>query len=251
MSPGRSRTSSASHHGQEQAPLNRCSVRVERRRAPAAAAGVVSCRRRMRSPLLGDHRPVRLERRTVGMTFNGEALPHDQVSESVAELNEILRSEQSREMMLDDLVNLAHERIPVAASVSVALIEDDRPVTVAWTGRLARDLDEWQYREREGPSLTAAVCDEVIGVGDLPPELRWPRFALSATGHGVLSSLAIPLPGVPHLAGALNLYGSAAESFGAEEVGLARAFAAHVALAVLPRLPRPTSDRLAAELLRV
>ncbi len=104
--------------------------------------------------------------------------------------------------------------------------------TVAYTGRLARDLDESQYGRGYGPCLEAAVGEELREISDARQETRWPDYAQSAVERGSLSSLSAPLPVREALKGALNLYAIEADAFDDEARELAAAFASYAAVAV-------------------
>ena len=155
-----------------------------------------------------------------------------------AELARIRLDDQPLTKVLGRVAELAKEVLPEARDVSVTLLDDARagaagPVrarTVAFTGDLAVDLDERQYRSGFGPCLDVAVSGETIQV-DTSDDSRYPEFSAAARRLGVTHSLSVGLPIPQRTIGALNIYGSAGP-FTDRDVESARAFAGHAAVAV-------------------
>jgi GAF domain-containing protein len=152
--------------------------------------------------------------------------------EAVAELARLSFDAMTLDAMLQRIAELAKEFIPGVAEASVTLIAHDKATTAAWTGRLARDLDESQYGRGYGPCLEAAVGEEVREITDARTETRWPDYARSAVERGSLSSLSVPLPVREGLHGGLNLYAVEADGFDADARDVGRAFASYAAVAV-------------------
>ncbi len=148
------------------------------------------------------------------------------------ELGRISFDNASMEAMLQRVAELAKQVMPGVTEASVTLIANDKAGTVAYTGRLARDLDESQYGRGYGPCLEAAVGEELREISDARQETRWPDYAQSAVERGSLSSLSAPLPVREALNGALNLYAIEADAFDDEARELAAAFASYAAVAV-------------------
>jgi len=151
---------------------------------------------------------------------------------TLAELAAILTSAQTLEMVLEDIAALAKDRISGADEVSVTLINDSRPSTVASTGSLATDLDERQYQANWGPCLDSAGTGQMLIVDDMATGTRWPDFRKRALEVGVHSSMSAPLPTQQDLGGALNIYARAPRAFGDPSRSMAQSFADHAALAL-------------------
>jgi GAF domain-containing protein len=157
---------------------------------------------------------------------------------ALAELARIRLDEQPLTKVLARVAQLAKETLSHARDVSVTLLDDARggstgparAKTVAFTGDLAVDLDERQYRSGFGPCLDAAVSGETIHV-DTSDDSRYPEFSAAARRLGVTHSLSVGLPIPQRTIGALNVYGSAGPLTD-REVESARAFAGHAAVAV-------------------
>ncbi len=152
--------------------------------------------------------------------------------DAFAELGRISFDNTSMEAMLQRVAELAKHVIPGVAEASVTLIANDRPTTAAYTGPLARDLDEMQYGRGYGPCLEAAVGEEIQEIIDARQETRWPDYARVAVERGSLSSLSAPVPIREGLHGGLNLYAVEARAFGGDARGVAGTFASYAAVAV-------------------
>src|SRR5437763_12484418 len=96
--------------------------------------------------------------------------------------------------------------------VSVTLVHDGQPYTLTAVSEQMRLLDAAQYVDG-GPCVEAAEAGEIVRVDDMFNDKRWRLFARAARGHGVGSSLSLPLSlgGAP--VGAVNFYGGAAHVF--------------------------------------
>ncbi len=151
--------------------------------------------------------------------------------DAITELARLSFDNTSMEAMLQRIAELAKASIPGIAEASVTLIANDKADTAAYTGRLARDLDETQYGRGYGPCLEAAVGEEIREITDARTETRWPEYARIAVERGSLSSLSAPVPIREGLHGGLNLYAVEAGAFDdAREV--ATIFASYAAVAV-------------------
>jgi GAF domain-containing protein len=116
--------------------------------------------------------------------------------------------------------------------VSVTLVRGGHAHTAAFTGQLARRMDEWQYAEGRGPCLDASASGGVVSVPDLTVEQRWPQWAKRAEAAGVGSSLSIGLPIQQAVVGGLNIYASTPRAFDDEKATVAQRFAAYAAVAL-------------------
>jgi GAF domain-containing protein len=153
-------------------------------------------------------------------------------SEIVAELARIVLAEETLDSVLSRVAELVKQVIPGADEVSVTLVREGRALTAAFTGELAMQADERQYGLDGGPCLDAGRGGEVLLVGDMREEDRWPDYAPQAVRAGVLSSLSVPLPIQEDVIGALNIYARVPHAFGEKDVAVSRAFAAYAAIAI-------------------
>ncbi|HEV7825236.1 MAG TPA: GAF and ANTAR domain-containing protein [Mycobacteriales bacterium] len=158
--------------------------------------------------------------------------PTDLDAEALLELAAIVYEQETLESVLDRVAHIAKRGIPGAEEVSVTLIRDGKPFTVASTGRLALDADELQYERDYGPCVDAGRAGVVLRVEDMRQETRWPDYAAAVAARGVLSSLSIPLPVQDAHIGALNIYSRSPGSFPDRDVPLAQTIASYAAVAV-------------------
>jgi GAF domain-containing protein len=158
---------------------------------------------------------------------------HTQIDaqDAFAQLGRIVLGDQPLPAILEQVVLLARQVLPIPTQVSVTLITGDKPSTVAFTNDTAVALDERQYEAERGPCLDAAASGTMIGIPDIATDTRWPRFAATAAELGVLSSLSVPLPVQREITGALNFYATEPAAFDDEATDLAQTFAAHAAVA--------------------
>jgi GAF domain-containing protein len=157
--------------------------------------------------------------------------PYDP-AEAFAELGRIKLGEADLDAVLHRVADLAKRTISGADEVSVTLVRGNGPHTAAYTGELALNLDEWQYRARGGPCLDAAAFIATVSVPDLSDEDRWPAYRQRALDAGVRSSLSVGLPVHETVTGALNMYSVKPEAFDQDAVLVAQTFSGYAAVAL-------------------
>jgi GAF domain-containing protein len=149
-----------------------------------------------------------------------------------AELGRIVLGEQSLEDVLAVVAQVAKRVLPTSAEASMTLIDGDKPVTVAFTGPMAIELDERQYDRDRGPCLRAAREGETFMIADTATDERWPDLTADARALGIRSTLSVPLPLRREIQGGLNLYAYEADAFDERAMELAETFAGYAAVAV-------------------
>jgi len=177
----------------------------------------------------------------------GDVRPMDP-AEAFTQLGQIVLGEDSLGTILDRVAQLARRTIAGVTAVSVTLIHGEHANTAAFAGEVAHQLDERQYEQGYGPCLEAARRGQVIVVGDMASEQRWPKFTPHAVRHGVRSSMSVGLPVREQVIGALNLYAGAPDTFDADAVELARTFASYAAVALANASLYTSTAELAAQL---
>lgn len=134
-------------------------------------------------------------------------------------ITELLGDTGDLEEFLTKLTRLISGRltqIGAAAWCGMTLLRDRRPATVAFSHDEARALDEVQYQTAEGPCLTAAGSQTVVGVPDTGAEQRWPEFTRHARDLQIGSVLAVPFALPDGSKACLNVYFSATDAYDAE-----------------------------------
>ncbi|MCX5115637.1 GAF and ANTAR domain-containing protein [Micromonospora sp. NBC_00362] len=146
--------------------------------------------------------------------------------EAFAELGRIRLADVDLDALLDRIAQLAKRTIPGASEVSVTLLHGNKPQTAAFTGELARALDEKQYERGYGPCLQAAESTSSLMVPDTGSEQRWPGWAQA----GAHSSLSVGLPVHEQVTGALNIYATTSNAFDDDAIAIAQTFAGFAAV---------------------
>src|SRR3954451_17964438 len=101
-------------------------------------------------------------------------------AEALAELGRMVVGADSLDTTLRRVTELAKQNLPGAEDVSITVVEDTgKPRTVVFTGRLAVDLDERQYRAF-GPCVDAAVTGQTLLVDTADTGSAYPEFAPAA-----------------------------------------------------------------------
>ena len=150
--------------------------------------------------------------------------------EAFAELGRIRLADVDIDTLLDKIAQLARRTIPGASEVSVTLLHGNTPQTAAFTGELARTLDEKQYERGYGPCLQAAESTTSVIVPVTGSEQRWPDWAHTAAQAGAHSSLSVGLPVHEKITGALNIYATTREAFDDDAITIAQTFAGFAAV---------------------
>ena len=152
-----------------------------------------------------------------------------EVAEGMHSLSE--RLARSPGQPLDQLVQVAVERVPGARWASVSMVRAGRFTTAASTAEQAARADMLQYEIGSGPCVDAVLEDAVLVTGDVSAEGRWSQWGRRAHAEvGVTSVLSQrlrhPDRGAAVLAG-LNLYSDAPDAFDDPAVGVGLILATH------------------------
>jgi ANTAR domain-containing protein/GAF domain-containing protein len=151
-------------------------------------------------------------------------------ADALAELGRMVVGPDSLDPTLRRVTELAKQNLPGAEDVSITVVEDTgRPRTVVFTGRLAVDLDERQYRAGFGPCVDAAVTGQTLMV-DTHDSSAYPEFGQVARRAGVRHILSVGMPVAQRTVGGMNVYGTAELPFDSTFVQRAEAFANYAEL---------------------
>ena len=156
----------------------------------------------------------------------------DEPGSELAELSHVVASQESRESILQRLVETACTVLEGCAAASVTLVDRGRATTAVATNDAARDVDQAQYDTGEGPCLDAAIQGERFHIDSLGEESRWPAFVPRARARGIESILSTPLVAGEGPIGALNVYSRTIGAFAVHEKEWADQFAAEAASVV-------------------
>jgi GAF domain-containing protein len=143
----------------------------------------------------------------------------------------LVLAEEDIQSVLQRVVGLVEQAMPTGAEASITLLRHEQVTTAAFSGELALQLDEMQYRQGYGPCLEAALGGRLVEITDGRTEDRWPDYMPTFLARGALSSLAAPVATAQLIAG-LNVYARVADAFtDADRAALAQ-FAAYTAVAL-------------------
>jgi GAF domain-containing protein len=165
-------------------------------------------------------------------TDQSSAAPVTDAQQAFAELGRIDLGQESMETVLRRVAELAKHAIPGVAESSVTVVVNDKATTAAYTGALARHLDETQYGRGYGPCLHAAGTGEPVEISDTRTEARWADYMQVAVERGCRSSLSLPLGSPDRLAAGLNIYAREPDAFDEDARDAAKRFARFAGIAV-------------------
>ena len=162
---------------------------------------------------------------------------------AAAELQQLLLATEDITGFLDELATLAAKVLPGDFFCGITMRRGSAALTVASSDDRASQVDEIQYGRHQGPCLHALSSGQVVVVDDLAHDDRWGAYQVPALGHGVRSSLSLPLRADDDdVLGAMNIYATLPRAFGPHEQLVAGRFAdeASRALALAVRLAERT-----------
>ncbi len=152
--------------------------------------------------------------------------------EALAVLSRYVIGAETLVETLDRVTHLAAETVP-ADMAGITMLVDGRPATAVFTDDDAPRIDAHQYAGAGGPCMEAFASNQVVRIGSVVADGRWPEFRSVAAEFGIESTLSLPLSNPDEALGALNLYSRTVDAFGAirEEIGAEFAAQAAVVLA--------------------
>jgi GAF domain-containing protein len=171
-----------------------------------------------------------------------------EIAALLRELTARLVASEDLDHALEALVTTTARAVPGRSWCGITLIRAGAPSTEAASSPLPAEVDEIQYRTGDGPALAAIRDREMVIVGDLRTETRWPRWCGVAAGNGVVGVLSMPLDIDDHVIGALNLYAGEPNAFSADVQLAAMLVAEHAGLLLATVLDRGRLAGLAADL---
>lgn len=164
------------------------------------------------------------------------------------ELARIALADHSMETVMSTVAELVKRTVPGAHEVSMTLLDKGVPCTVAFTGPLARDLDERQYERGYGPCLDSIAAGSPVHIPSMRIEQRWRGYVLEALSRGVGSMLCTPVPLQREVSAGFNVYGLEDDGFDAAGRELADTFAAYAGVALANMHLYETQGRVADQL---
>jgi GAF domain-containing protein len=132
---------------------------------------------------------------------------------------------------LREICRIAVRAVRNADGATLTTFSASGPEAVAASSEWAKQLDEMQYDEHEGPCIDAARAGLIFRVRDVRSEPRWPSYMPRAREQGALSMISLPMTVETKMIGALDVYSRTVDAFGSEEVSIAEIIAGHASLA--------------------
>jgi GAF domain-containing protein len=151
-------------------------------------------------------------------------------SECLATLSRFFVGDGTLDETLLRVAELTTEAIPAASLVGITLMVEGKPRTAVFTDETAPQIDQSQYDTGDGPCLDAFREQQVFSIACTEDEGPWPTFRAAAAGHGIHSTLSLPLVVDRASVGAMNLYADRADAFGPDDHETAATFASHAAI---------------------
>ena len=148
---------------------------------------------------------------------------------------------------LDELVNIAIERIPEASWASVTFLSNGKFTTRASTDHTAVRADILQYRIGAGPAVDAVYDGGVYVTGDVANDPRWGQWGQRVQAEvGVRSVMTqrLHLHDDSGVIAALNIYSGEPDVFTDQAVGVGLVLATHGALLVTAMQAEDKSSNL-------
>jgi GAF domain-containing protein len=168
---------------------------------------------------------------------------------TVEELAGLLVEDAPLADLLARILELTSRAIEASAAVSVTVVDDEgQHATAAASSQDARDVDDAQYADDEGPCVDALRTGEEHRLDDLTETDRWPRFRERAASLGFGSVLAVPLRAGPQTVGCLNVFAAQPNGLTADDRHLARRIAAPAAATLANARAYRRVSRLAEQL---
>jgi GAF domain-containing protein len=154
------------------------------------------------------------------------------LSQLLTSLAVALLNDNSLKGDLERLCRVTCRLIERCSGASVSMVVEGEPATVAVSDRVALQLDLVQYEADDGPCI-AALGGEMIRIGYLAADERFPHFARGAADRRVQSVLSTPAIDHGQIVGSLNVYSRDADAFDDRAQDVALVMAAEVAHALV------------------
>jgi GAF domain-containing protein len=159
------------------------------------------------------------------MPEHGSAQPTPSLIQAFSEIAQHVQPSEDPEESMQRITETARDAIHGCDSASLSMLTPDGATTRAATDRLARDGDQIQYDEREGPCLDAAMKERWVYVPNVREDSRWPRSSTRLAvevGAASMISCRLTLDAAPnHTLGGMNLYSRVQNGFTEEDQMLA------------------------------
>lgn len=157
----------------------------------------------------------------------------ERLTRQLAHAARSMQGEAGMQGTLDMAATVATEVIGDCDIAGVSIVSRDGIDTPVASGEELRLLDELQYELGQGPCFDTLREHETVHSPDLATDERWPKWGSRVADElGVRSVLSCRLFTTRDTLGAMNLYSHRPDAFDHEDVYVALALSAHVAVAL-------------------
>jgi GAF domain-containing protein len=154
----------------------------------------------------------------------------DPLTDSLAALTRFFVGDGSLEETLTRVAHLTVEAVEPADLAGITMRVEGRDRTAVFTDETSPEIDQAQYDSGEGPCVDAYHEQKVTQIRSTREDGPWPEFRRAAAGHGIHSTLSMPLVANKSAVGALNLYSRTEDAFGQDAIEIASLFASQAAI---------------------
>lgn len=154
------------------------------------------------------------------------------VASAIASAAQAINTPGSLDETLDAIVQAAQQTVPGFEHVGISITHGGGEIeTRAGTGQLVWEVDDRQYKLRQGPCYDAIRRGGVTIMDDVETETRWPEYVTEVRKLGLRAQMGLQLYTEEGALGGLNFY-SLEPGVDPDAVQLAELFAAHAAIAL-------------------
>lgn len=149
--------------------------------------------------------------------------------QSLAALSQFFVGDRTMLETLQRVAEMTTQAVSGTDFIGITMMADNQVQTAVFTDPDAPEIDRAQYDTGEGPCLDAFRTGETRRIDSMYEESRWPVFREACLGHGILSTLSVPMTVDDETHGAMNLFSKTERAFGAPQLRTATLFAAQAA----------------------
>ncbi len=157
---------------------------------------------------------------------------NDEFAQELARMAQVLHEQPDVEQTAERFLEFVLPRIGTTHASLLLVHRGGRLESATATDALVEEADRVQLETSEGPSFSVVQDEKSVVSGDVPGDMRWPRWSEGIAGVGLHSVLSVRLRTPTTTVGVLNLYDPAVKRFGPTDDVIAQVFADHAAVAV-------------------
>jgi len=149
---------------------------------------------------------------------------------SLAALSRFFIGDSTLQETLSRVADLSVDAVAPADFVGITMIVEGQQRTAIFTDETAPEIDQAQYDSGEGPCVAAFQEQRVTHIASTLEDGPWPEFRRAAAGHGIRSTMSLPMLVEKRAVGAMNFYARVERAFGDDDVETASLFTSQAAI---------------------